>query len=204
MSEQPLLFSEEEMRKPAGDDIWQALRQRALTCTQCGLCHTRKQVVFGLGNIKRPDLCLIGEAPGTADDMAGKPFTGGAGSLLQKILGAMHIKMDDVYLANLVNCKPPGSRKPTPEEVHACSGWIVSQIRAIQPKIIVTLGLEAANFILDLEEENLTKIRGRWGDWQGIPVMPTFSLPHLVLNPIDKSKAWGDLQEVVKKLGRSL
>lgn len=204
MAEQPSLFSEDALRRPAGAEAFAALKQRAEACTACALRNTCKGVVFGAGAIERPDLAFVGESPGAGDESASLPFQGPAGELLGRMISALGYDRATVFLTTAVKCRPPGSRKPLPEELRICSSWLIQELRAVQPRVIVTLGNTATAVLLNVKDDSIDKMRGRWGEWEGIPVMPTFHPAYLLRTPDDKTKAWGDLQEVLKKIGKKL
>lgn len=184
--------------------ILTALRQTEVEgCTKCVLCERRTQTVFGEGD---PDakLMFIGEGPGETEDKTGRPFVGRAGELLDKMIVAMGYKREDVYIANVVKCRPPGNRAPTPVEVEACWGFLKRQLMTIQPRAIVTLGGPAAKLILSTER-NISSIRGQWDTFRGlspegpyIPVMPTFHPAYVLRNYNDETrrKVWSDLKQV--------
>ena len=179
-------------------------------CTLCGLSAARTNAVFGEGD-PDADLMFIGEGPGAEEDKQGRPFVGRAGELLTKMINAMGLRRQDVYIANVVKCRPPGNRAPGAEEVHACWDYLVRQLRIIGPKVIVTLGNPATHAILDTKT-GITRMRGQWRalpmddpGLEGIKVMPTFH-PAFVLrqyNADTRGKVWSDLREVMAELGLS-
>jgi DNA polymerase len=149
------------------------LRELALVCTQCGLAETRTQVVFGVGN-PRARLMFVGEAPGKNEDLQGEPFVGAAGKLLDTLLGEIGIVRPEVYIANVLKCRPPGNRDPRPDEIDACKGYLREQIRLIAPEVVMTLGNFASKLLLKTEV-GITRLRGRphkW--WLGALLVPTF------------------------------
>jgi DNA polymerase len=176
-------------------------------CTKCVLCESRTQTVFGNGD---PDakLLFIGEGPGQKEDEQGIPFVGRSGELLNKMIVAMGLSREKVFIANIVKCRPPNNRTPLPDEVAECSAYLLQQIAIIQPKVIVTLGGPASKFILDTKK-GITTFRGTWhsfdcpGVEQAIPVMPTFHPAYLLrqYTPDNRKKVWSDLQQVMAKLG---
>jgi DNA polymerase len=172
-------------------------------CTRCKL-HTmgRKQIVFGVGN-PDADLMFIGEAPGADEDIQGEPFVGKAGQLLTKIIEAMGFKRSEVYIANVLKCRPPNNRDPEPDEVSHCEPFLKQQIAAVQPKIIVTLGKHASHEVLKVQTP-ITRLRGRWGRYEGIPVMPTYHPAYLLRNPAEKRPVWEDMKAVLSAMGRPL
>jgi DNA polymerase len=144
----------------------------AATCTRCRLAGGRTQVVYGVGN-PAADLMFIGEGPGFHEDQQGEPFVGAAGQLLTRMLGEIGLRRDDVYIANVVKCRPPGNRDPLPDEIEACTPWLVEQVSLIQPRLIVTLGNFATKFVLNTST-GITRLRGQSFAWHGRTVIPTF------------------------------
>ena len=168
-------------------------------CRRCPLCETRLNAVPGEGN-PRARLMFIGEGPGADEDRQGRPFVGAAGQLLDKMILAMQFRREDVYIANIVKCRPPRNRAPMPEEANACIGYLEHQIRMIRPEVIVLLGATAAHFLLQ-REEGIMRLRGRWLEYDGIPVMPTFHPAFLLRQVSAKREAWEDLKQVMRRLG---
>lgn len=188
---------------PAANDPLCALRDQALTCTQCrDLAKARTHVVFGVGD-PHADLMFIGEAPGRDEDLKGEPFVGRAGQLLTKIIQAMGLTRHEVYIANVLKCRPPDNRTPEPDETENCLPYLLRQIELIQPKVLVALGATAMKALLDVQL-GITKIRGNWYTFHGTPMMPTFHPAYLLRNPKAKREVWEDMQAVVKKLGREI
>ena len=188
------------------------LRAQALACTRCEhLVGSRKQVVFGVGN-EAADILFVGEAPGADEDSQGEPFVGAAGGLLTKMLKAMGLAREDVYIANILKCRPDtpnqrsGNRAPTAEEMTTCSPWLHRQIDFIQPKVIVALGKVAVGGLLEMENAPITKMRGTWQTYRGIPLMPTFHPAYLLHQESmqNKRKVWEDLLAVMEKTGLSI
>ena len=175
------------------------MRLYSLSCRRCPLAATRTNVVFGEGD-PHAKLMFVGEGPGADEDRLGRPVVGRAGQLLDKMIAAMHLKREEVYIANVVKCRPPGNRVPTPEEAARCIGYLERQIKFIRPQVIVLLGATAVTFLLD-RREGITKLRGIWQDYNGIPVMPTFHPAFLLRQESAKREAWHDLQQVMAKLG---
>lgn len=167
-------------------------------CDRCKLCKARKNIVFGVGNPKAK-LMFIGEGPGHDEDMQGIPFVGRAGQLLTKIIEAMGYRRDDVYIGNIVKCRPPNNRNPEPDEVAACIPFLIRQAELIKPKVIVCLGSVAVQNLLGTEAK-ITGLRGKFKEWQGIPVMPTYHPAFLLRNPNMKKPVWEDMQAVMKML----
>ena len=177
------------------------MRRYALDCRRCPLAATRTNVVFGEGD-PHAELMFIGEGPGADEDRLGRPFVGRAGQLLDKMIAAMQFTREEVYIANIVKCRPPGNRTPTPEEAQRCIGYLERQIKFIAPKVIVLLGATAATFLLD-RHDGITKLRGNWTEYKGIPVMPTYHPAFLLRQESAKREAWHDLQMVMAKFGKS-
>jgi uracil-DNA glycosylase len=185
-----------------------ALRERVLACVKCPhLVSSRKNVVFGVGN---PDaeLMFVGEAPGADEDAQGEPFVGRAGELLTKIIQATGLQRSEVYIANILKCRPDtpgqaaGNRKPTPEEMRTCIPFLHEQIDLIRPKVLVALGATAVEGLLG-KTVGITKLRGNWQTYRGIPLMPTYHPAYLLRNqaPAEKRKVWEDMLAVMEKLG---
>jgi uracil-DNA glycosylase len=193
--------------KPITDEPWgnaaslTDLDAQICACVKCPLGHTRTKFVFGVGN-PHATLMFIGEAPGADEDAQGEPFVGRAGQLLNKILEAIHFKREDVYIANILKCRPPNNREPLVEEVELCLPYLRKQIALIQPKVIVCLGLISAKYLLGTRE-SLGKLRGKVLRFDGIPVMVTYHPAALLRNPAWKRPAWEDVQ-AVRKLHDSL
>ncbi len=181
------------------DDEWQALANEVMNCERCGLHKTRKNVVLGAGDT-RAKLMFVGEAPGEEEDLKGLPFVGRAGQLLTKIIEAMGLKRSDVYIANILKCRPPGNRAPLPAEIMECEGNLKKQIALIRPKVICALGKSAAQALLRTDE-SISSLRGRFRDYGGIKLMPTFHPAYLLRNPGDKKLVWQDMKKVLKELG---
>lgn len=182
---------------PQSDD-WTHLRDIALACTQCRLAKTRTQVVYGVGN-PHADLMFIGEAPGKDEDLKGEPFVGRAGQLLTDIIKAMKLTRDDVYIANVIKCRPPENRNPEPDELDACRPFIKRQIELIQPKVIVTLGKFALQSLTG--RASISAARGQWTEYDGIKVMPTYHPAYLLRTPSAKKDVWLDMKKVMAELG---
>ena len=167
-------------------------------CTRCKLSGLgRSQVVFGVGN-PNADLMFVGEAPGADEDVQGVPFVGRAGQLLTKIIEAIHLKRGDVYIANVIKCRPPQNRDPEPDEIETCEPFLFQQIDVIKPKVIVTLGKFAAHTLLR-SEEPISRLRGRVFDYRGAKLVPTFHPAYLLRNPSSKREVWEDMK-LVKRL----
>jgi DNA polymerase len=174
------------------DMDWDALRDTVRACTACGLCRQRKQAVFGVGNTSAPWF-LIGEGPGAEEDEQGDPFVGQAGKLLDSMLAAIGIARGrEVYIANVVKCRPPGNRTPTPEEAGACAPYLDRQIALVKPKLIVALGKSASQRLL-ATDASLASLRGRIHRYKDTPVVVTYHPAYLLRTLPDKAKAWEDL-----------
>lgn len=174
------------------------------TCTRCGLSAGRTNTVFGEGDIDAR-LLFIGEGPGETEDLTGRPFVGKAGQLLDKMIAGMGLQREQVYICNIVKCRPPGNRAPAPEEVLACTPYLLQQLQTIRPQVIVTLGLPASQFMLQTRE-SMGRLRGVWHLWRGIKLMPTYH-PSYVLRSYTKdvrAAVWSDLQQVMVELGMPL
>lgn len=170
-------------------------------CKQCVLHRTRTRTVPGQGNLA-PEILFIGEAPGADEDEQGLAFVGAAGQLLTRMILAMGLQREDVFIANILKCRPPGNRVPTPEEMETCMPYLKRQIECLKPKVIVALGATAVRGLLHTET-GITKLRGNWKVFQDIPVMPTFHPAYLLRNPPAKKEAWEDLQAVLRRIGRT-
>ena len=176
------------------DDV----RARMGECTLCKLHKGRHTIVFGVGN-PEARLMFVGEAPGEDEDLKGEPFVGKAGQLLTKMIEAMGLRREDVYICNTVKCRPPNNRNPEPDELAACEPFLKGQLASVKPEVIVTLGKFAAQALLR-EQTPITRLRGQWREYEGIPVMPTFHPAYQLRSPQEKTKVWEDLQSVMKKL----
>ena len=169
------------------------LYREAAVCARCPLSKTRTKVVFGSGNADA-DLMFVGEAPGGDEDIQGIPFVGRAGQLLTKMIQAIQLERDQVYIANVIKCRPPGNRNPEPDEIAQCEPFLFQQIEAIQPKVIVALGSFAAKTLLR-SEESISRLRGRIYDFRGAKLIPTFHPSFLLRSPDRKRDAWEDLKK---------
>ncbi|MEO9386574.1 uracil-DNA glycosylase, partial [Chromobacterium phragmitis] len=182
---------------------WPLLQRKVASCQDCRLCETRTQTVFGRGN-PQARWMLIGEAPGENEDKQGLPFVGRAGQLLDNMLAAAGLERDqDVYIANVLKCRPPGNRNPAPDEIAACNGYLLQQIRHVQPVLIVALGRFAAQTLLETED-SISKLRGKAHRYQGVPLVVSYHPAYLLRNQPDKAKAWQDLllaREIYRQAG---
>lgn len=185
------------------DPSLEAIREDLGECVRCKLHERRTKIVFGEGN-PGADLVFIGEGPGADEDATGRPFVGRAGQLLDKIIAAIGLRREDVYISNIVKCRPPGNRTPERDEVATCEQFLFRQLAVIQPRVIVALGAPAFQCILRTKEP-ITRARGQWRDWNGVKVMPTFHPAYLLRVPEKKREAWEDLKKVrdyLTSLGR--
>jgi uracil-DNA glycosylase family 4 len=179
----------EELRAEIGD------------CRRCKLCQGRTQIVFGTGN-PQAELVFVGEAPGRDEDMKGEPFVGRAGQLLTEIITkGMKLRREDVYIANVVKCRPPENRNPEPDEISSCEPFLLKQLDLIQPRMIVALGTFAAQTLLKTKTP-ISRLRGVWHSYHGIKLMPTLHPAYLLRNPGDKRLVWQDIQAVLREMGR--
>ncbi len=175
-----------------------AVRADLGDCQRCDLGSTRTELVYGVGN-PNASLVLVGEAPGREEDQKGEPFVGEAGRLLDRILQAMGMRRDDVYICNVLKCRPPNNRDPEPEEVAICEAFLIRQIAAIKPQVIIGLGRFAVHSLLKTKIP-ISRIRGEWQSYQGIPLMPTYHPAYLLRNPEGKRDVWEDMKEVMRRL----
>jgi DNA polymerase len=181
----------------------EVLAETVRGCTRCALHTARTQTVFARGT-GESGLCFVGEGPGADEDAQGFPFVGKAGQLLDKMIGAMGFSRDEVYVCNIVKCRPPNNRKPEPEEMAACMPYLAEQLAVLGPEVIVALGATAVQGLFGTTE-GITRLRGRWKLYKGeIPVMPTFHPAFLLRNPAAKKEVWDDLQAVLRQMGRPL
>jgi DNA polymerase len=207
---QTALFTAAPAASPAPGDVEQ--RRHALTllaeqvagCTRCPqLASTRTQTVFGVGPVD-PELCFVGEAPGADEDRIGEPFVGPAGQLLTRIIAAMGMKREEVFICNILRCRPPGNRTPLPEEAQNCHEWLEKTLELVRPRFICALGNTPARDLLGLVEPRITKLRGRFFDYRGIPVMLTFHPSYLLRRPEEKRLVWEDMKTLLARMGRSI
>lgn len=195
----PASFSPKTMDPAIATMNLEELNSSAQNCQKCPLCTNRKNVVFGEGS-PTADLMFIGEAPGDDEDQQGRPFVGQAGELMTKMIAAMQFTREEVYITNIVKCRPPKNRNPLPEEADICLQYLQRQIELIQPKAIVVLGAVPLKYLLN--KVGITRLRGQWDSYKGIKVMPTFHPAYLVRNPAAKGATWSDLQQVMKLFGK--
>lgn len=183
---------------PALPADWEALHKTALGCNRCKLRAGCTQVVFGEGDV-HAKLMFVGEGPGADEDIQGRPFVGAAGQLLDRMIAAMGFARSEVYIANVVKCRPPNNRNPEPEEAEACRPYLDRQIELVKPEAIVLLGAVALLNLMNMT--GIRRCRGKWLSYRNIPVMPTFHPAYLLRTPEDKRLVWGDLKMVLALLG---
>jgi uracil-DNA glycosylase len=176
------------------------IREKALQCRACRLCEARKTVVFGEGSLAA-DLVFVGEGPGRDEDLQGRPFVGRAGQLLTKMIEAMKLTREAVYIMNVVKCRPPQNRPPQPDEINACRDYMETQLKTIHPRVIVALGRTSANALLETDAP-MKQLRGKLLEWNEIPLMVTFHPAYLLRNPAAKVDVWADMKEVMKLLSQ--
>ena len=196
---QPVWGPEKAPEKGGGLSLAE-VRAELGDCRRCKLSRTRTQVVFGDGH-PRARLMFVGEGPGAEEDAQGLPFVGAAGQLLNNLLHKLGLSRQEVYITNVVKCRPPGNREPEADEISQCLPFLKKQIESIRPVVIVTLGRVASQALLDTQTP-LTKLRGRWQRYEGIPVMPTFHPSYLLRFPRERHKTWNDMQQVMEELGK--
>lgn len=185
---------------PASAEL-EAVAAAAAACRACGLCSGRSRVVPGEGD-PQAVIAFVGEGPGADEDASGRPFVGRAGELLTAMIKAMGFERHQVWIGNVVKCRPPGNRAPEPAEAAACLPFIERQLLAIRPQVICTLGNTPLRALLGDQKLGITKLRGSRQDWRGIPLVPTFHPAYLLRNPPAKKPCWEDLKEVLKVIGR--
>ncbi len=184
---------------PVTAETLDGIRAEMEQCHRCPLATTRTNLVFGVGN-PQARLVFVGEAPGHDEDLQGEPFVGEAGQLLTKIIQAMGLARQDVYICNVLKCRPLHNRNPLPAEIDTCIPYLFRQIEAIKPAVIVALGTFAAQTLLETKEP-ISRLRGRFHDYRGIQLMPTFHPAFLLRNSAMKKEVWADMQQVMKRLG---
>jgi DNA polymerase len=194
------IYLQAEPKKNTGKKMTlKTLEKEVSGCLRCELSGTRTNVVFGEGDPKA-DLMFIGEAPGGDEDKQGRPFVGRAGQLLTKIIESIGLKREEVFIGNILKCRPPGNRNPMPNEIAMCSPYLLKQIDAIKPKVICALGKFAAQTLLNTETP-ISKLRGKFYDYNGIKLMPTYHPAYLLRNSLGKKEVWQDMQAIAKELG---
>ena len=206
---QTSLLATVPIESPPLDDLEQrrqALAELAKQVSQCVRCpqlaSTRTQTVFGIGPLD-PELCFVGEAPGADEDRTGQPFVGPAGQLLTRIIVASGLSREEVFICNILRCRPPGNRNPTPEEAGHCSEWLEKTIALVKPQYLVALGGIAATNLLGTTV-GITRLRGKFYEYRGIPVLCTFHPSYLLRSPEKKKEVWEDMQTLLKRLGRPI
>lgn len=188
--------------KEAPVSSFEQIKEKALNCQKCVLAQTRTKVVFGKGNINA-DLMFVGEAPGFDEDVQGEPFVGLAGQLLTKIIQAMGFTREEIYIANVLKCRPPNNRSPKPEEIEQCQPYLQAQVEQVKPKVIVALGTFAAQTLLKTDRR-ISSLRGFFHDYEGVQLMPTYHPAYLLRSPSEKKSVWEDMKVVMKALNKSL
>jgi DNA polymerase len=179
------------------------LKEEVSHCTRCSeLAATRTQTVFGVGSMN-PDVCFIGEAPGADEDVQGEPFVGAAGQLLNRIITACGMKREAVYICNILRCRPPGNRLPLPNEAANCRGYLDRTLDLVQPKFICCLGACAAQNLLSTTQ-SASRLRGRFHDYRGMPVLVTYHPAYLLRNPAAKRDVWEDMKTLLTRMGRPI
>ncbi len=206
VEQRPVVVQEESLPKPKPASVadhataLRLIREDIGDCTRCRLHKQgRKQIVFGVGN-PNADLMFIGEAPGADEDEQGEPFVGRSGQLLTNMIKAMGLRREDVYIANIIKCRPPGNRTPERDECDTCSPFLMRQIDAIRPKALVALGAVAAKSLLAINAP-MSELRGRWYDFRGTKLAVTYHPAFLLRDPRQKKETWKDLQMVMKEMG---
>ncbi|OLD64975.1 MAG: hypothetical protein AUI47_03435 [Acidobacteria bacterium 13_1_40CM_2_68_5] len=192
------------IRAPEALDAASALRlirEDIGDCKRCGLCGHRTNIVFGVGD-PAARVMFVGEGPGADEDLKGEPFVGRAGQLLNKIIESMGMERKDVYIANVVKCRPPENRTPLPDEIATCSPFLFKQILVIRPRVVVCLGTPATQTVLGTRE-TITRLRGTFHEIDGIRVMPTFHPAYLLRNPAAKREVWDDMKKVMAELKKA-
>ena len=183
---------------PPGTETLEDIRKELAGCRGCPLCAGRSTIVFGTGN-PRARLMFVGEGPGVDEDRQGEPFVGAAGKRLNQWIGRIGLRREDVYIANIVKCRPPGNRVPFPDEAKACLPYLTRQIRAIRPEVICTLGATALNHLLGIEER-ITRARGRWREYDGVPVLPTYHPAFILRNAAREPEVFEDFETLARRL----
>jgi len=192
------IFGVEEYRKVSGAGLLTELEKESLSCRGCSLCRRRTKLVFGAGS-PQARLMFVGEAPGHDEDLQGEPFVGRAGQLLTKIIESIGLKRSEVYIANCLKCRPEGNRNPLPSEILSCQDFLTRQIAIIKPEIVCCLGKFAAQTLLKTQEP-ISRIRGKFFDYQGTKLIPTFHPAYLLRNPDGKRLVWEDMKKIKQYL----
>ncbi|MFC1462972.1 uracil-DNA glycosylase family protein [Verrucomicrobiota bacterium] len=197
---EPAPAAEPAAATPAQASSLDNVAEQIAACTKCSLHETRTKAVPGQGS-SSPEIMFIGEAPGADEDKQGLAFVGRAGQLLTKMIEAMGFTRDEVFIGNILKCRPPDNRTPIPDEMGTCMPYLKEQIRLLKPKVIIALGATAVKGLLDVRT-GITKLRGTWMAFEGIDLMPTYHPAYLLRNPAAKKDVWEDLKEVLHFLGR--
>ena len=202
VEEMPSLFGGEELKQtlPESDETIEEIRADIGNCTRCPLHEGRTQIVHSTGNLQA-DLMFVGEAPGADEDKQGEPFVGRAGQLLNKIIEAIDMTREEVFIGNINRCRPPGNRAPTLIEANTCKPFLLREIAVVKPKVIVVMGNTAMKNLLDTKE-GITKMRGEFIDYYGVKVMPTFHPAYLLRDPRKKREVWEDMKKVRDEITR--
>ncbi len=190
-----------EPPSPARPPTLDEVREELGDCTRCKLHRHRTQIVFGVGNANAR-LVFVGEAPGADEDAQGEPFVGRAGQLLTKIIHAMGMQREDVYICNIIKCRPPGNRTPESDEILACQPFLLKQLQAIGPRFICALGGPATQTLLKTKEP-ISRLRGKFYDFHGIPLLPTYHPAFLLRNPHEKKTVWDDMKFLLREMERA-
>ena len=191
----------EEPSAMASVHTLEELRAEIGDCQRCRLCEKRNSIVFGVGN-PNAEIVFVGEGPGYEEDKQGEPFVGRAGQLLTQIITkGMQMRREDVYIANVVKCRPPENRNPEPDEIAACEPFLLKQLELIKPRVIIALGKFAAQTLLQ-DTTPITRLRGKWQSYHGIQLMPTLHPAYLLRNPKEKRLVWEDIKAVLREMGR--
>jgi DNA polymerase len=184
----------------AKKEFLEDIRRELLSCRGCPLCSGRRTIVFGVGN-PRARLIFVGEGPGQEEDRQGEPFVGAAGKRLNEWIARLGLAREDVYIGNIVKCRPPGNRAPLPEEAASCIPYLRRQIRAIRPEVICTLGAVALQYLIGTNEK-ITRVRGKWREYEGIPVLPTYHPAYILRNQARETEVFSDFDLLAERLRR--
>lgn len=195
------LLAGEPVEGQARLDALAKIRAEVEQCTSCRLAQGRTRTVFSRGSAFAP-VAFVGEGPGRDEDLQGLPFVGAAGQLLDRIIGAMGLNEDEVWVGNVVKCRPPNNRVPAPDEMGACGGYLKRQLSLVRPKLIVALGKTAAGYLLG-SDASMSRMRGKWFEWHGVPLLPTWHPAYLLRTPDAKRDTWEDMKRVLERLGRT-
>jgi len=191
------VWMEDQIGKVTLQTLWE---QKVEGCTRCRLHETRQNIVFGAGNTEQPDFLFLGEGPGANEDAKAEPFVGPAGKLLDKILYHMNYKRQDVYICNVISCRPPGNRDPKADELEACASVWSTQVMAVRPRMIIALGRFSGNALLGTKGQSIVQMRKKIHTWNRIPVQVTYHPAGMLRNEDYKQPAWDDLQKAMQRL----